>query len=87
MRSYLKHFIFQVSINFFCEKHGKSSRDSHFSMVSKFVLSKSLETILKSSQDVAYAIVEGQNKANENKKLLGKDRGNQRSKRKLFDKQ
>ena len=56
-----------MNLNFFCEKHGKSARDAHFSMVSKFVQAESLRKRLTSSKDVADAIENGQKKANENK--------------------
>lgn len=66
----------KVNINFFCEKHGKNSRDAHFSMVSKFVDYASLsfdrinKTRLINSEDIVSAIVEGQKRANENKIVL-----------------
>jgi hypothetical protein len=46
----------KVSLNFFCEKHGKSSRDQHFSVVSHFIQKESMIRKLTSSQDICDAI-------------------------------
>lgn len=61
-------------MNFFCEKHGKNSRDAHFSMVSKYVKMASLIKRLDSSQDICDAIVNGQSQANDNKLFDGRRR-------------
>jgi len=55
-----------VSLNYFCEKHGKNSRDQHFSTVSNFIEQESLVKKLCSSQDICDAIVKGQLHANLN---------------------
>ncbi len=60
-----------VNLNFFVEKHGKNSRDSHFSCVSSFIKSQSLIKRLETSSDVVDAIQNGQNKSNENRILRG----------------
>jgi hypothetical protein len=60
-----------VNLNFFCEKHGKNTRDAHFSMVSRFLKSASLFSRLNNSQDVANAINDGQRRANENRQFDG----------------
>jgi len=46
----------KVSLNFFCEKHGKNSRDQHFSIVSNFLQQESMVKKLCSSQDICDAI-------------------------------
>ncbi len=56
----------KVSLNYFCEKHGKNSRDQHFSTVSNFIEQESLVKKLCSSQDICDAIVKGQLHANLN---------------------
>ncbi len=61
-----------VNLNFFVEKHGKSSRDVHFSCISGFIKRESLLYRLKNSQDVVSAITNGQKKANENRKTKSK---------------
>jgi len=53
-------------LNFFAEKHGKNSRDAHFSNITKFIRAQSLVKRLISSQDIADAIMERQAMANEN---------------------
>ena len=55
-----------VNLNFFAEKHGKNSRDAHFSNISKFIRIQSLKTRLTSSKDIADAIIQRQKMANEN---------------------
>ena len=45
-----------VSLNFFCEKHGKNSRDQHFSAVSHFIERESFVKRLTSSSDICNAI-------------------------------
>ncbi|RNA26241.1 hypothetical protein BpHYR1_013587 [Brachionus plicatilis] len=55
-----------VNLNFFCEKHGKNQRDSHFSCISRFINAESLKRRLCSTKDIVEAINNGQLKANEN---------------------
>lgn len=62
--------MFKVNLNFFAEKHGKSCRDTHFSMVSKFIYAESLVKKLTCSADFVEAILKRQNMANENNKGL-----------------
>jgi hypothetical protein len=57
-----------VNLNFFCEKHGKNKRDTHFSNISRFIEAESLVRQLKSSQDIVDAIHKRQESANRNKK-------------------
>jgi hypothetical protein len=59
---------FKVNLNFFAEKHGKSCRDTHFSMVSKFIQAESLTKKLTCSLDIVDAILKRQRMANENNK-------------------
>lgn len=56
-----------TSMNFFCEKHGKSMRDAHFSMVTKFINDASMQKKLICTNDVVKAIENGQLLANENR--------------------
>lgn len=68
----LLHYLFielaghniKVSLNYFCEKHGKNSRDQHFSLVSHFIKEESMIKQLTSSQDICDAINKGQLKKN-----------------------
>lgn len=63
----LKLSFFQlVNLNFFGEKHGKNSRDMHFSNLSRFIEAESLVTLLSSPQDVVNAINKRQQMANDN---------------------
>jgi len=57
-----------VSLNFFGDKHGKSSRDTHFSHISRFIHFESLKKRLCSSEDIVKAIVNGQKLSNIDKK-------------------
>ena len=57
-----------VNLNFFCERHGKNGRDSHFSRISAFVSAESLIKRLSCTQDVVDAIQKRQNMANQNQK-------------------
>lgn len=57
-----------MSLNFFIEKHGKNSRDSHFSCISRFIKEESLVKKIESTQDIVDAIHNRQRMANENKK-------------------
>ncbi len=43
-------------MNFFGEKHGKNGRDTHFSVISRYIHDESLVRQLNSSQDIAEAI-------------------------------
>ena len=54
----------EVSFNLFCEKHGKNSRDQHFSVVSNFIQQESYVKKLISSQNICDAIEKHQNFAN-----------------------
>ena len=58
-----------MNLNFFGDKHGKNSRDTHFSNISKFIQTESLIKRLESSQDIADAINKRQGIANESKVL------------------
>ena len=68
------HFLFkelaqldiQVSFNLFCEKHGKNSRDQHFSNASYFIQQETMVKKLTSSQDICDAIEKHQILANLN---------------------
>ena len=53
-------------MNFFCEKHGKNGRDTHFSRLSAFILAESLVRKLSTTQDVVDAIRNRQIYANQN---------------------
>lgn len=55
-------------MNFFCEKHGKNTRDVHFGSVSEFVKAESLKKRLLCTQDIVEAINMRQARANENRK-------------------
>jgi len=56
----------EVSYNLFCEKHGKNSRDQHFSCVSQFIYNESMVKQLTSSKDICDAIERQQRLANIN---------------------
>ena len=72
------HFLFvelardgiEVSFNLFCEKHGKNSRDQHFSVVSNFIRQEAFIKKLCSSQDICDAIERHQNFANIDKERM-----------------
>ena len=49
-----------VSWNIFCEKHGKSGRDQHFSAISSFLESESLVKRLESTSDIVDALIKRQ---------------------------
>ena len=68
LRVFLNFNDILVNLNFFIEKHGKNSRDSHFSCLSKFVKDESLIKKIESTQDVVDAIHHRQQLANQNKK-------------------
>lgn len=53
-----------VNWNLFCEKHGKSSRDQHFSVISNFLTQESLEKKLTCSNDIVEAIKKRQRQSN-----------------------
>lgn len=58
-----------MNLNYFCDKHGKNNRDTHFSHISRFIKKEELTNrALKSSQDIVDAIIKGQNLANQNSK-------------------
>lgn len=63
-------FFFLVNLNFFCEKHGKNNRDSHFSCISRFIKKASLKKKLASTSDIVEAINIGQLLANQNCKFF-----------------
>ncbi|RMZ94650.1 hypothetical protein BpHYR1_007679, partial [Brachionus plicatilis] len=50
----------KVCLNFFVEKHGKNSRDQHFSAVTNFVNQESFVKKLSCSQDIVDAINKNQ---------------------------
>jgi hypothetical protein len=60
----LANFEINVSFNLFCEKHGKSARDQHFSCVSQFLYRESMVSQIKSSQEIVLAIEKQQQIAN-----------------------
>jgi hypothetical protein len=66
----LCHLNIYVSLNYFCEKHGKNSRDQHFSEVSYFIQRESLVRRICSSQDICNAIEKQQQIANNNTKRI-----------------
>ena len=74
----LMHFLFvelasvgiEVSYNLFCEKHGKNSRDQHFSIVSNFIQQESFVKQLTSSKDICDAIEKHQTFANIDKERM-----------------
>ena len=68
-------------MNFFCEKHGKSMRDAHFSMLSKFIHDASMQKRLISTNDIKNAIENGQLLANQNRLHDGKRKKTPRSMR------
>ncbi len=55
-------------MNFFGEKHGKSSRDQHFSINSTFLLNAEITKQLKSTKDVIDALNIEQEKSNQLRK-------------------
>ena len=59
-----------VNLNFFCEKHGKNLRDSHFSNIAQFLSRDSYRDKLSSTSDIVEAIHRGQKIANENCKFF-----------------
>lgn len=72
------HFLFvelaklniNVSFNLFCEKHGKNSRDQHFSVISNFLQQESMTRKLTSSQDICDAIEKHQLFSNVNNQRI-----------------
>src|SRR5690606_22934718 len=56
------------SLNFFCEHHGKNCRDSHFSVLSRWIYQESLVKKMKCSADVVKAIIKNQNLSNMQRK-------------------
>ncbi|CAF0975069.1 unnamed protein product [Brachionus calyciflorus] len=63
----------QVCLNFFVEKHGKSSRDQHFSVVSNFIRQESFLKKITCSQDIVDAINKNQDISNNHRKRLKLD--------------
>ena len=57
--------VFKVELNWFGEKHGKSSRDQHFSIISVFLKNAEMTKQLKSTNDVIIALKHEQEKSNE----------------------
>ena len=55
----------------FCEKHGKSSRDQHFSVLTTFLKTAHITKQLKSTQDVIDALRIEQEKSNKQRLLMG----------------
>ena len=66
----LAHEKIEVSFNLFCEKHGKNSRDQHFSVVSNFIQQEAFIKKLCSSQDICEAIEKHQRFANLDKERM-----------------
>ena len=66
----LASFGIEVSFNLFCEKHGKNSRDQHFSVVSNFIQQESFVKKITSSQDICDAIEKHQIFANIEKERM-----------------
>ncbi len=60
-------------MNFFGEKHGKSSRDQHFSVLSTFLRNAQITKQLTSTNDVIEALEYEQAKSNENRVKLKLD--------------
>jgi len=54
-----------VNSNYFGEKHGKFSRDQHFSVISYYIRRESNKNWIKCSQDIADIINSSQIKSNE----------------------
>ena len=55
----------------FCEKHGKSSRDQHFSVLTTFLKTAHITKQLKSTQDVIDALRIEQEKSNKQRLVMG----------------
>ena len=53
-----------VELNFFGEKHGKNSRDQHFSVISKFIELETHKKRLNDSKDIIECINKRQNASN-----------------------
>jgi hypothetical protein len=60
-----------VNLNYFGDKHGKSSRDQHFSILTTFLKNAHITKQLKSTRDVIEALEIEQMKSNETRKDLG----------------
>jgi len=63
------NYFIVVDLNFFGDKHGKNSRDTHFSCVSKFIRDETLVRRMTCSQDIVDAIHYRQNISNQNRIL------------------
>lgn len=57
-----------VDYNIFCEKHGKNSRDQHFSIISNFIKQESHLKKITSSQEIVDAIHKHQEFSNRSRK-------------------
>ncbi|CAF0936737.1 unnamed protein product [Brachionus calyciflorus] len=64
-----------VYLNFFGDKHGKNTRDQHFSVVSNYIKKESLEKKLTCSQDIVDALKRRQKVSNDLRKLSAKKKG------------
>ena len=62
--------LYKVSFNLFGEKHGKSSRDQHFSVLSVFLKNAQYTKQLTCTQDVIEALEIEQAKSNVNRDKL-----------------
>ena len=58
-----------VNWNFFGEKHGKNSRDQHFSVLTKHVYDESLTHLISTTKDLVDAINMRSIKSKENRQL------------------
>ncbi len=70
----LKDLQIKISLNFFCERHGKNERDRHFSSISYFIKRESLVRKLTSTQDICDAIMKQQDLANSFKEIITKSK-------------
>ena len=53
-----------VELNFFGEKHGKNTRDHHFSVISKFIELETHKNRLNDSKNIIECIIKRQNASN-----------------------
>lgn len=56
-----------VNLNFFAEKHGKNSRDEHFSHVALYIKQLNFKKQLSCTKDIVDAINDGQARSNEHR--------------------
>ena len=61
----------ETSWNLFCEQHGKSMVDSHFSVVSKYLETASYYSVIRSSEEVCSALMHEQQETNAARSLKG----------------